>query len=93
ATERMLFGRRRAGELRAGFDDTAGTFRGKLESRPPLPSGRAFAEVLDEKTNRLVLVPWSNDLRRFEGRDVEVVVDQAKRAVVRPARRLSRGEE
>jgi type IV secretory pathway VirD2 relaxase len=93
ATERMLFGRRRAAEVRASFDESPGTFRGKLASRPPLPSGRAFAEVLDEKTNRLVLVPWSGDLRRFEGRDVEVVVDQAKRAVVRPARRLSRGEE
>jgi len=93
AIERMLFGRRRAAELRAAFDDTPGTFRGKLATRPPLPSGRAFAEVLDGKTNRLVLVPWSSDLRRFEGRDVEVVVDQAKRAVVRPTRRLGRGEE
>lgn len=93
ATERMLFGRRRAAQRRAAFDDSPGTFRGRLESRPPLPSGRAFAEVLDEKSNRLVVVPWTSDLRRFEGRDVEVVVDQAKRVVVRPARRLTRGEE
>src|ERR1022692_3994784 len=90
ATERLLFGRRRAAELRASYEEAAGTFTGKLVSCPPLPSGRAFAQVVDQKTNRLVLVPWTVDLRRFEGRQVEVDVDQSKRVSVRPPRRLSR---
>ena len=62
-------------------------------SRPPLPSGRAYAELLDQKTNRLVLVPWSATVSAIEGRRVEVVVDQTKRATVRSPRRLDRGEE
>ena len=93
ATERLLLGRRRACELKASFDEGPGTVRGKLVSRSPLPSGRAYAEVLDEKTNRLVLVPWSASVSGFEGRQVEVVVDQAKRVSVRAPRRLDRGEE
>jgi len=93
ATERLLFGRRRAADVRASYEDASGTFRGKLVSSAPLPSGRAFAQVVDERTNRLVLVPWTVDLRRFEGQQVEVEVDAAKRISVRPPRRLSRGEE
>ncbi|HVZ88954.1 MAG TPA: DUF3363 domain-containing protein [Polyangia bacterium] len=93
ATERLLLGRRRAAELGASFEEGPGTFRGKLVNRLPLPSGRAFAEVLDEKTKRFVLVPWSATVSAFEGRQVEVVVDQSKRATVRSPRRLDRGEE
>jgi type IV secretory pathway VirD2 relaxase len=93
ATERLLFGRRLASDLGASYDPATGTARGVLVTCPPLPSGRAFARVVDERTKRLVLVPSTVETSRFEGREVEVTVDANKNVIVRQARRLSRGED
>ena len=93
AMERLLVGRRLANDLGAVFDEGASSARGVLVNCPPLPSGRAFARVVDDRTKRLVLVPATIETSRLEGREVEVDVDQQKRAVVRQARRLNRGDD
>ena len=93
AMERLLVGRRLAGDLGVGYDDTATSARGTLTNGSPLPSGRVFARVVDPRTKRLLLVPASAQTARLEGREVEVTVDQEKRVDVRPARSLDRGED
>jgi type IV secretory pathway VirD2 relaxase len=93
STERLLYGRRRAAEAGVNYDDNPGGARGVLVAGPPLPSGRAFAEVVDARTKRLVLVPWTVETARFFGREVEVAVDPARNITVRPARQRERGED
>ncbi|HVV53336.1 MAG TPA: DUF3363 domain-containing protein [Polyangia bacterium] len=93
AMERLLLGRRLAGELGVTYDDRGTNARGTLVNCPPLPSGRQFARVVDPRTKRLLLVPASLQTARLEGREVEVTVDQNKRVDVRPARSLNRGGE
>ena len=93
ATEKLLVGRRLAADLGATYDPSTTTARGELVTCPPLPSGRAFARVVDERTKRVVLVPSTVETNRLEGREVEVTVDQNKNVLVRQARRLSRGED
>ena len=56
AMERLLLGRRLA-ERPAGQFYEGDDARGVLVTCPPLPSGRAFAQIVDERTKRLVLVP------------------------------------
>ena len=92
-TERLLYGRRRAAEAGVNYDDNSGGARGVLVAGPPLPSGRAFAEVVDARTKRLVLVPWTVETARFFGREVEVSVDHARNITVRSARQRERGED
>jgi hypothetical protein len=91
-TERAVVGRRIASELGLTYVDVATSFRGTLKGLPPLPSGRAFARVVDELTGRVTVVPVSGDARRLEGRVVEVTVDATGRSVLRPGDRLTRGE-
>ena len=91
--ERLLLGRRLATDLRLLHVEVVSGLRGTLTACPPLPSGRAFARVVDDRTKRLVLVPATPETNRLEGRSVEVTVDQNQGVVVRPARRLSRGDE
>jgi hypothetical protein len=93
AMERLLLGRRLAGELGVTYDDSGTSARGTLTNCPPLPSGRAFARVVDPRTKRLLLVTASPQTARLEGREVDVTVDQNRRADVRPARSLNRGED
>ena len=93
ATERLLVGRRLAADLGATFHEGPGSFRGVMSAGPRLPSGRAFASVVDERSKRLVLVPASPETRRLEGRRVDVTVDQQRRLVVRQTRDLGRGED
>ncbi len=91
AMERLLVGRRLARDLGVAYSDAPGGVRGTLVNGSPLPSGRAFARVMDERASRLVLVPVTPETTRLEGRLVEVTVDQDKRSIVRPARDLNRG--
>jgi Protein of unknown function (DUF3363) len=93
AMERLLVGRRLAADRGLLHVETASGLRGTLTACPPLPSGRAFAQVVDERTKRLVLVPATPATARLEGRVVEVTVDQNQQGVVRSAPRLARGEE
>ena len=67
--------------------------RGTLTACPPQPSGRVFAQVIDEQTNRLVLVPATAATSRLDGRLVEVTKGPNNQVVVRAARRLTRGDE
>jgi type IV secretory pathway VirD2 relaxase len=91
--ERLLLGRRLATDLGLLHVDVVSGLRGTLTACPPLPSGRAFARVVDDRTKRLVLVPATPETNRLEGRSVEVTVDQNQGVVLRPARRLTRGDE
>jgi type IV secretory pathway VirD2 relaxase len=93
ATERLLVGRRLAADLGATYHEGPSTVRGVLTACPRVPSGRAFACVVDERSKRLVLVPASVETSRLEGRRVEVTVSQDRRLVVRQARGLGRGED
>ena len=93
ATERLLVGRRLAADLGATYHEGSGTVRGELRAGPRLPSGRAFACVVDERSKRLLLVPASPETSRLEGRRVEVTVDQQRRFAVRQVGGLGRGED
>jgi len=93
AMERVLVGRRLAHDRGLHHLESATTFRGTLTECPPLPSGRAFAQVVDERTKRLVLVPATVATARLEGRLVEISTDQNQQVAVRAAPRLARGEE
>ena len=89
----MLVGRRLAHDRGLHHLESATSLRGTLTVCPPLPSGRAFAQVVDERTKRLVLVPATVATARLEGRLVEVTTDQNQQVAVSPAPRLARGEE
>jgi type IV secretory pathway VirD2 relaxase len=93
AMERLLVGRRLAHDRGLFQVESATSLRGTLTACPPLPSGRAFAQVVDERSKRLVLVPATPATARLEGRLVEVTTDQNQQVAVRPAPRLARGEE
>jgi type IV secretory pathway VirD2 relaxase len=93
AMECLHIGRRLAEDRGLFHVEGPTTFRGTFTACPPQPSGRAFAQVVDERTKRLVIVPATMATARLEGRLVEVTTDHNQQVVVRPAPRLARGEE
>jgi hypothetical protein len=88
--ERLLVGRRLANDRGLFHVGSATSLRGTFTACPPLPSGRAFAQVVDERTKRLVLVPATVATARLEGRLVEVTTDQNQQVTVRLAPRIDR---
>jgi hypothetical protein len=92
ATERTLFARQLARELQATHVEQVVGMHGTLTACAPLPSGRAYARVLDERAKRFVLVRLGPEMRGLEGRLVELSIDAGGRLSIRPARRLNRGD-
>jgi type IV secretory pathway VirD2 relaxase len=88
--ERLLIGRRLASDLGLLHMESTSGLRGTLKACPVLPSGRVFAQVVDERSKRLVLVPATPETARLEGRLVEITIDQNQQVVVRSAPRLSK---
>jgi hypothetical protein len=92
AAEHQLLTRRLASELGAAPADQAGTLRGTLTLCPAMPSGRVYARVFDERAKRFVIAKLTPELRRLEGRLVDLSIDDKGRLNVRPVRRLNRGD-
>ena len=86
-------GSRRPADLGLTYADTVSSFRGTLTTLPPLPSGRAYAQVVDQRGGRVTVVPVSGDVRRLQGRDVEVTVDAVGRSSLRAGPSHDRGED
>jgi hypothetical protein len=84
--------RRLARDLSASHIAELGGLRGTLVSCAPLPSGRVYAHVLDERSRRFVVVPMTPDLRRLEGRTVDLSIDARGQLAIGPTRRLNRGD-
>ena len=57
-----------------------------------MPSGRVYARVFDERAKRFVIAKLTPELRRLEGRLVDLSIDDKGRLNVRPVRRLNRGD-
>ncbi len=93
ATERTLVARQLARELQATHVEQVSGLRGTLIACPLLPSGRAYARVLDERAKRFVLVGFDPEMRRLEGHLVELSIGTNGRVSIRPARRLNRGDQ
>jgi type IV secretory pathway VirD2 relaxase len=91
-TELTILSRQLARELRADQITAGSNVRGTLVVCPPLPSGRVFAQVLDERSRRFVLIPADPSARRLAGRLVDVSIDAKGRALLRAAHRLNRGD-
>jgi hypothetical protein len=89
--ERAVVGRRVASQLGLTYVEVASAFRGTLKALPPLPSGRAFAQVVDQRSGRVTVVLVSGDGRRLDGRLVEVTVDATGRSALSLADRFTRG--
>jgi len=70
----------------------AGALRGMLLVCPPLPSGRLFARIFDERRRRFAMVPADPAALRLAGRVVDVSLDGKGRVTVRAAPRLNRGD-
>jgi type IV secretory pathway VirD2 relaxase len=92
AAEHQLLTRRLASELGAAPADQAGTLRGTLTLCPAMPSGRVYARVFDERAKRFVIAKLTPELRRLDGRLVDLSIDDKGRLNVRPVRRLNRGD-
>lgn len=90
--ELAALGTRVARETGLAVVPAAVGFKGVLTALPPLPSGRAYAQVVDATTGRVVIVPESVTTRRLAGRPVEVSRATATDADVRSPRRLDRGD-
>lgn len=91
AEERAALGARVAHELGLSVVPPTAGFKGVLTSMPPLPSGRAYARIVDASTARVVIVPETATTRRLAGRSVEVSRATAGEVDVRATRRLDRG--
>jgi hypothetical protein len=92
AAERGVLVRRLARDLGASHISEFGGLRGTLVSCAPLPSGRVYAHVLDERSRRFVVVPMTPDLRRLEGRTVDLSIDARGQLAIGPTRGLNRGD-
>jgi hypothetical protein len=92
ASERSLVGQRVAAALGLEYADAATGFRGILTALSPVPSGRAFAQIVDQRSGRVTVVPLNSDPRRLEGRLVDVRVDASGRSSLRATPNLNRGE-
>jgi hypothetical protein len=92
AAERQLLTRRSALELAAAPAEQAGVLHGTLTLCPVLPSGRAYLRVFDERAKRFAIARLTPELRRLEGRLVDLSIDDKGRQSIRPARRLNRGD-
>jgi type IV secretory pathway VirD2 relaxase len=92
AAEHQLLTHRLARELGAAPADQAGTLHGTLTLCPALPSGRVYARVFDECAKRFVIAKLTPELRRLDGRLVDLSIDDKGRLNLRPVRRLNRGD-
>jgi hypothetical protein len=94
ASERTLLMRQLARDLgpEAAAAPLASGLRGVLRTAPPLPSGRAVAYVVDERSKRFAVVDATPETTRLTGRLVDVSVGAGGYLNVRPARPLARGE-
>ena len=69
-----------------------GRLHGTLTLCPAMPSGRVYARVFDERAKRFVIAKLTPELRRLDGRLVDLSIDDKGRLNVRPVRRLNRGD-
>lgn len=92
ASEQAALSKTVAGELGLSVVAPEAGFRGVLTPIPPLPSGRAYARIVDAASGRAVLLPETAITRRLAGWAVEVSRVSAGGVEVRPTRRLDRGE-
>jgi type IV secretory pathway VirD2 relaxase len=79
-----------AGQLRMSYVSEPIGFRGRLTECVVAPSGREYAQVVDDRSGQFTLIPKPPEWDRLSGRTVELSRDHAQKLVIRPDLGLSR---